>query len=175
MSRAGLLWSILAVYAPLSLLTIGGGQGILSEVHRQAVEQQGWISEDSFVTLFGLSRMAPGPGSLLLVLIGFDAAGLPGALVAAVAIFLPSSLLVYGLARLWARHRGAAWTGAVERGLAPVAAGLMLSAALTLLQASRGGPLAWGVAAASTAVLYTTRASPFLLLGAGALVFLLLR
>ena len=57
---------------------------------------------------------------------------------------------------------------------APIAAGLILAAALTLVQASEGGPYAWVVAALSTLVLSTTKISPFLLLGIGAAAFVAL-
>ena len=144
--RPHLLLALAAVFAPLSLATIGGGQSVLSEIHRQAVTEHGWLTEQGFLTLFALSRLAPGPGSLLVTLIGWAVAGWAGALVASVAIFVPSSLLLYGLARLWARHRGARWQVAIERGLAPVAAGLILAAALTVAGggAGRGGGLGGG-------------------------------
>ena len=172
MTRLPVLLALLAVFAPLSFTTIGGGQSVVSEIHRQAVLQHHWLDEEGFVTLFALSRLAPGPGSLLVTLIGWTVAGWQGAILASVAIFLPSSLLLYGLAQLWARHRGAHWQMAIERGLAPVAAGLILAAALTLVRASAGGYYAWAVAALSTLVLSTTRVSPFLLLTAGAAAFL---
>ena len=81
---------------------------------------------------------------------------------------------VQRVARVWARYRGRPWLRAIERGLAPVAAGLILAASLTVLQAAQGGWLAWAVAGLSTAVLTAPRASPFLLLGGGALIFLAL-
>lgn len=166
------LFLLLAIFAPLSFTTIGGGQSIVSEIHRQAVTQQGWLTEQQFVTDFALSRLAPGPGSLLVTLIGWQIGGWLGAIVASVAIFLPSSVLLYGIARVWARYRGAPWQRAIERGMAPIAAGLILAAALTLVEAARGGWIAWAVAFASTLLLTMTRVSPFLLLGAGALIFL---
>ena len=169
--RLAVLWSLFAVFAPLSFATIGGGQGIVTEIHREAVTVQGWIPEQLFVTDFALSRLAPGPGSLLVALIGYQVAGWPGALVAAVGIFVPSSLLLYGLARIWARYRGRPWQRAVERGLAPVAAGLVLAAAFTVLKAVNGGGLAWAVALLSTLLLSTTRISPFVMLAIGAAVF----
>ena len=172
--RVSTLLVLFAVFAPLSFTTIGGGQSVVSEIHRQAVLQHHWLDEEGFVTLFALSRLAPGPGSLLVTLIGWVVAGWMGALVASIAIFVPSSLLLYGLARLWARHRGARWQTAVERGLAPIAAGLILAAALTLVRASQGGAWAWLVAALSTLMLSLTRVSPFVLLGLGAAAFLAL-
>jgi chromate transporter len=164
-------WRILLVFLPLSFLTVGGGQSIVSDVHRQAVEVQGWMSDARFLELFALSRLTPGPGALLSPMVAFEAMGPWGALLAALAIFTPSSFLVWGLAGLWRRTHGAVWQKAVERGLAPVAAGMILAAGATLLRVAEGGWLAWAVAAASTLLLMTTRASPFLLLPAGALIF----
>lgn len=170
--RDSLLWTIAAIFVPLSFATIGGGQSVIAEIHRQAVSVQGWMPEQQFVYDFALSRLAPGPGSLLVTLIGWQVAGWAGAAVASLAIFLPSSLLLYGLARLWARYRGRPWQRAVERGLAPVAAGLILAGSLTVLEATEGGWRAWSVALVSTLLLTATRVSPFLMLAAGALVFL---
>ncbi len=167
------LLTLLAIMAPLSLMSVGGGQAIIPEVHRQAVLVHGWISEATFVADFAISKMAPGPTSLIVTLIGWQVAGVAGAAVATVAIFLPSSVLVLLLARVWARHRGAPWQKAVEQGLAPVAAGLILAGSLTLFRAASGGWLAWGVALVSTAVIMMVDINPLLMIGAGAVVFLM--
>ncbi|MFC0408385.1 chromate transporter [Roseomonas elaeocarpi] len=172
--EAGLLLRLLIVFVPLSFLTVGGGQSVVSDIHRQSVSVYGWMTDAQFLDLYGLSRMTPGPGSLLVSLVGYHVAGFLGAIVASVAIFAPSSILVYGLARLWARYRGAAWQRAVEDGLAPVAAGMILAASSTLLDAAEGGALAWGVAAGCTALLLFTKVNPLLLIGGGAVLFLLL-
>lgn len=171
--RDNIYLDILAVFVPLSLLSVGGGQAVIPEIHRQAVAVHGWISEATFVADFDISKMAPGPTSLLVTLIGWQVSGLWAAALATIAIFLPSSLLVFGLARIWARHRGAPWQKAVEQGLAPVAAGLILAGSLTLFRAATGGPLAWAIALASTAAIMLTEVNPLLLIGAGAGVFLL--
>ena len=170
--RTDLLAALLLVFAPLSLTSIGGGQSVVSDIHRQVVTELGWMTEQQFLYAFALSRLSPGPGSLLVTLIGWDVAGWQGALAASVAIFLPSSLLVYGLARVWARYRGRPWQRSIERGLAPLAAGLILAASLTILQAAQGGVLAWAVASLTCTVLLLTRLSPVLPLAAGAIIFL---
>ena len=166
------LIGLIAVYAPLSLLSVGGGQSVVAEAHRQVVQQHHWLTESQFVTDYLLSRMSPGPSSLMVMLVGHQAAGPVGALVAVVAMFLPSSLLVYGVAHVWARNEGAAWRASVERGLAPIAAGLILATSLTLLQSTRGGWMAWLLAGILGAVLLVTRIHPLVLIAVGALVFL---
>ena len=147
------LVSLAVLFAPLSLVSVGGGQTLVAEIHRQVVANHHWLTESQFVDAFAISRMAPGPGTLLVTLIGWRVAGFAGAVVASIAIFLPTSLLVYGLARIWARYRGARWQLALEAGLRPVAAGMILASGLVLIEALDGGWLARGIAVASTGVL----------------------
>jgi len=168
------LLTLFAVFAPLSLVTIGGGQSVVPDIHRQIVEVHGWLSQAQFTETFALSRMAPGPGSLLVTLIGWQVAGIWGAAVATVAIFGPTAFLIYGIARLWERYRGARWQRALEIGLRPVATGLILASVYVLLQAIDGGWLARGIAFASTAALMWTRVNPLILLACGALTFVAL-
>ena len=138
------------VFAPLSLLSFGGGNAVIADIAHQAIAVQGWTSEREFADLFALSRAAPGPGSMLAALIGWKAAGIPGALVATLAFYLPSAALVLVVVRLWGRWRGSRWHTAIERGMAPIAAGLFLAAGLVVLQASPGGPAVWVAAIVTT-------------------------
>jgi chromate transporter len=166
--------TLLAVFVPLSLVSVGGGQTVVADIHRQVVANHHWLTESQFVDAFAISRMAPGPGTLLVTLIGWDVGGLWGALVASIAIFVPSALLVYGIARLWARYRGARWQLALEAGLRPVAAGMILASGLVLIEALEGGWIARGIALASTGLLMVTKVNPIVLMAAGAVVFIVL-
>ncbi len=158
------------VFIPLSLLSIGGGPSILAGI-QNAVEARRWMSERDFIDLFAIARAAPGPGVLLATLVGWKVAGIPGALVASLALFVPSSIVYYAIARHWSTHRGKTWHNALERGLAPVAAGLILAGSLVILRASRGDPLLWTIAAASPAILlWLPKLNPLWVLGAAGVV-----
>jgi chromate transporter len=166
------LLALVLVFGPLSLVSIGGGAALLAEIEHQSVTVQGWTTQREFADLFAISRAAPGPGTMLSTLIGWKVAGLPGALTATLALYLPSSLLVYGAARLWGRWRGSVWHAAVERGLAPIAAGLILSGGIAVLQVSPGGATVWAAAIASTAlILCWPRVHPLVLFTAGGVLF----
>jgi len=147
------LAALALTFAPLSLLSFGGGGAVVAEIAHQAVTVHGWTRPDEFADLFAISRAAPGPGTMLSALIGWRVAGWAGALIAAAALYLPSSLLVYAIGRLWGRWRGSAWHAAVERGLAPLAAGLILSGGIAILRIAAGGPALWAAAAVSAALL----------------------
>lgn len=169
---SAVLLELVSIFAPLSLLTIGGGQAIVAEIQRQVVSVHHWLTPAQFVNAFAISRMAPGPGSLLVTLIGWQVAGVWGAVVSTLAIFTPTAVLIFGVAHLWSRYRGARWQKALERGLRPIAAGMILATVYVLLNALEGGWTARAIALSSTAILLTTRVNPLLLLLCGAGVFI---
>ncbi|MEW6634127.1 MAG: chromate transporter [Pseudomonadota bacterium] len=169
--HTSLLLSLLAVFAPLSLVTIGGGQSAIADINRQVVDVHHWISQSQFVDAFAISRMAPGPGSLLVTLIGWQVAGFWGAVVSTAAIFGPTTFLIYAVAHVWSRNGEARWKRALETGLRPVAAGMILAATYVLLQAIDGGWFARAIAFASTAALLLTKVNPLFLIAAGVAVF----
>jgi len=146
------LLALAAVFVPLSLLSFGGSNAVIADIAHQSIAQ-GWVGERDFADFFALARAAPGPGSMLAALIGWQAAGLTGALLATLSLYLPAAVLVWAAARLWGRWRGSRWHAAVERGLAPIAAGLLLSGGIAVLRLSPGGPAVWVAAFAAGAIL----------------------
>jgi len=168
------LLALALVFAPLSLVSIGGGNAVLAEMRHQAVVVHGWMTQREFADLFALSRAAPGPGALLATLIGWHTAGWRGVLVVSLAFFLPSSLLVYGVARVWNRWRGSALHAAVEAGFAPVAIGLAGAGAFAVLESAEAGLLAWATALAVAACrILRPGLHPLALIALGAAVFAL--
>jgi chromate transporter len=167
------LLGLIVVFGPLSLFSIGGGASLLAEIEHQSVTVHHWTTQREFADLFAISRAAPGPGTMLSTLIGWKVAGWTGAAIATAALYLPSSLLVFGISRVWGRWRGSRWHGAIERGLAPIAAGLMLAGGLAVLQAA-GGAAMWAAAALATGTLLRwPRLNPLILFGAGGVLFAL--
>jgi chromate transporter len=169
---AGSLFALIAVFAPLSLLSFGGGNAVIADIAHQSVAVRHWTSQRDFADLFALSRAAPGPGSMLATLVGWKVAGFAGALIATVSFYVPSSLLLFVVAKIWGRWRGSAWHQAVERGMAPIAAGLFLSGGIAVLRAAPAGPAMWFAAAIATAaLLYWPKLHPAPLLLASGAVF----
>jgi chromate transporter len=171
--RENPLIALIVVIAPLSLAAIGGASSIYAPLQRQTVDVYQWLSGREYVELFAIARVTPGPGSLLATLIGWRVAGLAGALVATLALYVPSTVLCYGIARVWTRYRGTRWHNAIESGLRPIAGGLMLAGGVAILRVDGTSPLAWTVALGATAVLFwRPLLHPLILLGAGAVTFI---
>lgn len=162
------LLTVALIFAQLSLLAFGGGQTIVPEMHRQVVDVQGWMSSAEFVALFALAQAAPGPNMLVSTLLGWRIAGLPGALVATLALTTPSGLLTFFTTRAWYRFRDRPWRLVVQRGLVPVTVGLVTAAALLLAETTSATWAHAFLTVATATVLLTTRINPLLLLAVGA-------
>jgi len=167
------LWILALVLASISLSSVGGGSSTLAALQHQSVEVHHWITGREFIELFAISRASPGPGSMLSTLIGWKVGGWFGAIIATLAIYVPSSLLCFAIARQWNKYRDRAWHAALREGLAPIGAGLTLAAVLAVARVSGAGVLAWGVAAGSALFLgLRPNLHPLVLLVLGVLVFL---
>ena len=167
--RESVLLNLIIVLAPLSIAAIGGATGIYAPLQYQVVEVRQWLTAREFLDLFAIARVTPGPSSLLATLIGWKLAGFVGAVVATLALYVPSSALCYAVAQTWDRYRGHGWHTALEHGLAPVGAGLVFAGVLAILRLGDAGPLSFGIVAGVTALLmWRPKLHPFLLLAGGA-------
>ena len=166
-----LLLGLVRVFVPLSFLSIGGGGTILAEMAHQTVDVYHWLTQREFVDLFAITRAAPGPGILIVTLIGWKVAGWLGAVVATLALFIPSSLLFCGVTVLWQRFSGSLWRDTIERGLAPIAVGLIFAGAYAVLQATQGGILAFATAGLAAALLLWRTIHPLALLFAAGVLY----
>jgi chromate transporter len=103
-------------------------------------------------------------------------AGLAGALAALAGFLLPSSLLAFGVNRLWAHFEGSSWRTAIQRGLAPMAIGLMGAGVIAIAKVATRDVTTMAMAAMVTVILLRRHINPALLILAGGLVgWLLLR
>jgi len=157
---------IVAYFALLSLLSVGGVNTIFPEMQRFVVES-GWMTAAEFTQLFAVSQAAPGPNILITALIGWKVAGIGGAFAALAAICVPAMAITWWVGALWDRMRDAPWRAVIERSLVPVIVGLVLSGGYVL--ATPGG-LGWRnalIAGASAAVFTRTKINPLWILAAG--------
>jgi chromate transporter len=164
---------ICLVFGAASLLSSGGGNAIVPELQRQTVDQFAWLTAQQFADCFAIAQIAPGPSTLLVTLLGYQADGLAGALAATVAMVLPAALLAWLVARSWVRTGHARWHIALQHGLAPVGVGLVAASGVIItlgVDRSFGG---FALTAAAAAALLATKLNPLAVVGAGGVVGLL--
>src|SRR5258705_5202193 len=169
------LLTLIIVVAPLSLLAIGGAASIYAPLQHQVVDVHQWFSGREYIEMFAIARVTPGPGSMLATIVGWRLAGFAGALTATIALYLPCSLLCFFAARAWNRYRGSQWHSAIEAGLRPIAAGLMIAGGVMILRVEDLGVVAWALALGCTALLaLRPMLHPLILLSGGAAIFVAL-
>lgn len=154
-----------------SLLSVGGAIGLLPDMHRYLVAQQHWISDAQFTSALALGQATPGPNMMLFAaLLGWQVLGLPGALLSAVGLILPSSLITMAYFRYSRTHRERHWVRAMHDGMAPITVGLLLSSGWLL---ARQEATSWQrivLIAATVALVMRTRVNPLWVLLAGAVL-----
>jgi chromate transporter len=151
----------------MSLFAVGGANAAIPEMHRIAVDVQHWMTDKQFADVFAISQMSPGPNVLIVTLIGYAVAGVAGALVATLAMCVPTAVLAYCVSRLLTRSSHSPWPAIIQAALVPLSIGLMAASGLILALASDRNWMAALVAAVSAMLAFATGLNPFWLLLAG--------
>lgn len=160
----------LAVALVKSALLVFGSGYVLLAVLRTELVIPGLLTDRQLLDAVAVGQVMPGPVFTAATFIGYLLAGLPGALVATVAIFLPAFILVALIHPAISRLRASPTARALLDGVNAAAVGLILSVVVDLGRVAITGPVSLALALGSLAVLLTTRISPVWLIGAGALV-----
>jgi chromate transporter len=164
-----ILAQIAVVFAQLSLLAFGGGNAVIPEMQRQVVDLHHWMSAHEFAALYALAQAAPGPNLMVASLVGWRVAGLSGALVATGAVTAPAAVLTFVVTGVWYRFRDAGWRRALQAGLLPVTAGLVMASAALLIKTTAVDWTAAAVTVVAAGFFLFTRLHPMIILGAAAL------
>lgn len=160
-------------FAALSLIAVGGAITTAPDMHRYLVSEQGWISNEQFTASVALAQAAPGPNILFVAVIGYNVAGLAGALAAMAGIMLPSSMLVVWATRWTRARRETIGVRAFNAGLAPLTLGLLLSTGWILSEPARDSVGAVILVVVTVLLTVKTRVSPMWLIALGAVAGML--
>jgi chromate transporter len=158
-----LAWTAFKVGA----LSYGGGFVIIPLMQGDAVDRYGWMSDTEFLNAVAFGQLTPGPVVQTVALVGWAAAGLGGALLAAAVAFAPSFLAIVLGGDRFGRLRENRSARAFLDGAGPAAVGAILGAAVPL---AMGLEKWWQLAVlCGAALLLVLGRSPLWPLGGGAL------
>jgi chromate transporter len=161
------VWTLAWTFGLMSLFAVGGANAAIPEMHRVAVDVQHWMTDKQFADVFAISQMSPGPNVLIVTLIGYTVAGVAGALVATLAMCVPTAMLAYYVSRLLTRSSHSRWPAIIQAALVPLSLGLMSASGLILALASDRTWLAALVTMGAAVLAFATRVNPLWLLLAG--------
>ena len=150
--------------------TFGGGLAVVPLLEKGLVQQGHWLSAPDFLTAVAVGMLTPGPVMTAATFAGYLVAGVWGALVCTIAIYLPSFLLVLFVAPMLMRHRANPVVQGFVKGVYAVAIGAILGAALLLGWHAVGDWVTVVIAAASLVALTRFKVGNPLVVGLAAAV-----
>ena len=149
-------------------LVFGGGHVVLPLLEAETVPNL--VSETEFLAGYGVAQALPGPLFTFAAYLGQVAAGLPGAVVATIAMFLPGSLILFGVLPFWQQVRANARVQAALVGVNAAVVGLLGAAWIDPITTSSVTTVADAVfAVALFGALHFAKAPPWLVVIAAVL------
>lgn len=127
-----ILLKIFVVFASMSLMLFGGGYVFIPLIQEIVVNGHGWVTHQEFIDAIAMGQITPGPILVSAAFIGLKVAGMAGAVVAIIGIYLPSALLMVGSTHMLERIKRSLVIKAALRGVRPAVIGMIAAAAVTV-------------------------------------------
>lgn len=172
MQRAG---ELAFVFLKVGTVIFGGGFAAIPFLQNEVVSLRSWLTMREFIDCVALGQITPGPVAIMGAFIGYKVLGLPGAVLASLGTFLPSTLMLVGLIHAYRRVEQNPLVRGFLSGVMPAVTGMLLSATVFVGRSAVTGPAPALLAALSIVLLLRFRPSPVWLILGGAGVGLLLR
>ena len=154
----------------IGLLMFGGGLVVAPLLQQELVDNQHWLTTKQLVDGLALGQLTPGPVTTVATFAGYAVAGFPGAVVATIAVFAPSFILVISLTPLLLRLRNSPIAKAFLKGITAGALGAIAAAAILFGRATIVDPFSAIIALLSLLLLLRWNLNTtYLILGAAAL------
>lgn len=163
------LWQLLWFFTKAGAVVFGSGLAIIPFLYGGTVQEFGWLTERQFLDAVAVSMITPGPVVITVAFVGYLVAGIPGAIVAAMGVFLPVYLVVVVAAPFFSRFANDVRVAAFVGGVTAAATGAIAGAALLLGRRAITDLTSGVIAVTTVALLLCVRKvpEPVLIAGAG--------
>jgi len=128
----GILFLLATSFLKIGFLGFGGGFAMIPLMHDLAVVQNHWLTYSQFSTAIALGQVTPGPIAISATFIGYKVAGIMGALVSTLAIFLPSLTVMFLLNKFYLKIQNNQITQSIMHGMLPIMVGLILNVSISM-------------------------------------------
>ncbi|WP_043528301.1 chromate transporter [Litchfieldella xinjiangensis] len=119
-------WQLFLAFFIPNIIGYGGGPAIIPLIENEVVGRYGWMGAQEFAETLALGNALPSPiATKMAGYIGYDVAGIAGAVVAVFATVVPSLLLMLGALGLLYRHRDSPRVKRMSQWVRPVIAVMM--------------------------------------------------
>lgn len=159
-----------AVFLKAGALLYGSGYVLLAFLRGDLVERLGWLTDAQLLDAVAVGQVTPGPLFTTATFVGYVLAGVPGAVVATIAIFLPAFAFVAMIGPLADSLRDRPITAALLDGVNAAALGLMAAVTVQLGIGAVRDPLTVALALGGGLALWWGRVPSVVLVAVGAAI-----
>ncbi len=128
------LWQLGLFFLKVGSVLFGGGYVLIAFLQEGLVDKLHWLTQQQLLDAIAIGQFTPGPVLSTATFIGYVIAGVPGAIVATLGIFLPSFFFVAVLNPLIPRLRASRWMASFLDAINVSAIALMVTAMIKLAQ-----------------------------------------
>lgn len=140
--RAPTLGDLTQAFWKVGWLSFGGPAGQISLMHREIVEDRGWVDEVDYLEALNLCHLLPGPeAQQLATWIGWRLHGIRGGVIAGGLFVLPGAAVMLALSLLYALAANLTWFEALFLGVKAAVLAIVLQALLRIAGRALGTPL----------------------------------
>lgn len=161
------------VFLKIGAVLYGSGYVLLAFLHTDFVVKLGWLTDRQLLDAVAIGQVTPGPVFTTATFIGYLLGGIKGALLATLAIFLPSFIFVAIIYPIVPRLRASTSAGKFLDGLNAASFGLMAAVTWQLGRAALVDFPALAIGLVSAGLLFRFRVNPTWLVAGGAMAGLL--
>jgi chromate transporter len=152
---------LVRTFARIGFLSFGGPAGQIALMHREIVEERGWVEEGAYLRALNLCHLLPGPeAQQLATWIGWRLHGLRGGLVAGLLFVIPGAAVMLALSLLYVAAAGLGWFAALFLGIKAAVLAIVAQALLRVARRAVRTRFQLGLAAAAFVAL-AVFAAPF--------------
>ncbi len=168
---------LLAVFTRIGFLSFGGPAGQIALMHRELVEERGWVAEEDFLHALNFCHLLPGPeAQQLATWIGWRMHGWRGGLAAGLLFVIPGACIILALSLLYALAANLGWVAALFLGVKAAVLAIVAQALLRIAGRALDTGLKRALAAAAFAGLFLLDLPfPLIVLGSGVIGMLVAR
>lgn len=141
---------LVRTFARIGCLSFGGPAGQIALMHREVVEERGWVDEGAYLRALNLCHLLPGPeAQQLATWIGWKLHGLRGGLAAGLLFILPGALVMLLLSLFYVALSGASWFDPLFLGIKAAVLAIVVQAVARIARRALGTQFKIGLAMAS--------------------------
>ena len=150
----GKLLTVFLTFLKLGVVSFGSGYVLYAFLHADFVQGLHWLTDKQLIDAIAIGQATPGPVFTTATFLGYLFAGVPGALLATLGIFLPGFVLVPLLDRIVHLTERRAWAQGFVDGANAAALGLIAAVTLQIGRSALIDPLTVVIALVALGVVW---------------------